>query len=399
MRAELLRLMDHVERLVPTDRDLAGAARRRSRPRPARASSAGSRTRSTRWCAPTSRSSRTGGRTGTTTYGDFERRLHRHADPARRPHRDPARGRGVRRCASPSLERHRRSEYVALVTSILDEAGINYLSVDRAGQERRVVRGQGGAHRRRAARVHRPAARDHRPGRRPRHHLRARRRRRRRRRARRSQLTVLDDRDLGQETASEGRFGYASRHLQVAARRRPGRPGAGAHRAAARVGRVRARHPLQGHGPGRARPGLRPPVHPRRRAAGAGRPGVHHDPRAAARRRGRRAGRRRPRGSPARARGLPRRQYPDAEWSRTDHYAWIAGLLPELGITSLAELGEVLAGSTTRRSPRGWTTATRPAPYAASTTRCSRRSASSTSTSPATPTAGPCCAPAWSGSG
>ena len=29
------------------------------------------------------------------------------------------------------------------------------------------------------------------------------------------QLTVLDDRDMGQETASEGRFGYASRHLLV----------------------------------------------------------------------------------------------------------------------------------------------------------------------------------------
>ena len=30
------------------------------------------------------------------------------------------------------------------------------------------------------------------------------------------QLAVLDDRDMGQETASEGRFGYASRHLLVA---------------------------------------------------------------------------------------------------------------------------------------------------------------------------------------
>ena len=30
------------------------------------------------------------------------------------------------------------------------------------------------------------------------------------------QLDVLDDRDMGQETAREGRFGYASRHLLVA---------------------------------------------------------------------------------------------------------------------------------------------------------------------------------------
>ncbi|MGZ4503250.1 MAG: DUF429 domain-containing protein, partial [Nocardioidaceae bacterium] len=32
----------------------------------------------------------------------------------------------------------------------------------------------------------------------------------------------------------------------------------------------------------------------------------------------------------------------DAGWSRTDHYAWISGLLLELGITSLAELGDTL---------------------------------------------------------
>ena len=32
-------------------------------------------------------------------------------------------------------------------------------------------------------------------------------------------------------------------------------------------------------------------------------------------------------------------QYADAGWSRTDHYAWISGLLLELGITSLDELG------------------------------------------------------------
>ena len=29
------------------------------------------------------------------------------------------------------------------------------------------------------------------------------------------QVVVTDDRDLGRETASEGRFGYASRHLQI----------------------------------------------------------------------------------------------------------------------------------------------------------------------------------------
>ena len=35
-------------------------------------------------------------------------------------------------------------------------------------------------------------------------------------------------------------------------------------------------------------------------------------------------------------------QYADAGWSRTDHYAWISGLLLELGITTLVELAELL---------------------------------------------------------
>jgi hypothetical protein len=35
-------------------------------------------------------------------------------------------------------------------------------------------------------------------------------------------------------------------------------------------------------------------------------------------------------------------QFADAGWSRTDHYAWISGLLLELGITSLEELAGLL---------------------------------------------------------
>jgi hypothetical protein len=37
-------------------------------------------------------------------------------------------------------------------------------------------------------------------------------------------------------------------------------------------------------------------------------------------------------------------QYADAGWSRPDHYTWIAGLLLELGVTSLDELGTYLEG-------------------------------------------------------
>jgi hypothetical protein len=35
-------------------------------------------------------------------------------------------------------------------------------------------------------------------------------------------------------------------------------------------------------------------------------------------------------------------QYADSGWSRTDHYQWISGMVLELGITSLAELGDIL---------------------------------------------------------
>jgi putative GTP pyrophosphokinase len=35
-------------------------------------------------------------------------------------------------------------------------------------------------------------------------------------------------------------------------------------------------------------------------------------------------------------------EYADAGWSRTDHYAWVSGLLLELGLTSLDELAVVL---------------------------------------------------------
>ena len=85
---------------------------------------------------------------------------------------------------------------------------------------------------------------------------------------------VLEDRDMGRLTASEGRFGYASRHLLVSRDRVPE-----AHyeplqsasiqlrRPAARVGRVRTRHPLQGHHPAGAGAGPRSSLHPRRRPA------------------------------------------------------------------------------------------------------------------------------------
>jgi len=234
-------------------------------------------------------------------------------------------------------------EYVALVTEILDEAGINYLTVTgraksiesfaaKAGRTKdgqpvyadplRDITDQIGVRVITYVRSDVAAVAE----------------------VLGSQLTVLDDRDLGQETASEGRFGYASRHLQVA---RNGGPTA----------QVQVRTVLQ-HAWAEFEHDIRykgtvPEEHARdfdRRftlAAGLLELADQEFTTIRDRLRG---------GSVAEpeidADGITPRelaaylagQYPDAEWSRTDHYAWIASLLPELDITTLAGLGEVLAG-------------------------------------------------------
>ena len=158
-----------------------------------------SRTRSTPWSAPTSRCSPSREPERTTTYGDLEHRLHRHArrcptgtepTPRERRRRAPARAtRCAARCrstprASPTL-REATERFVALVTTMLDDAGINYLSV--TGRAKSVASFAAKADRTvdGVPRLHRPAARDHRPDRGPGDHLRAQRRRRGRRPARR----------------------------------------------------------------------------------------------------------------------------------------------------------------------------------------------------------------------
>jgi predicted RNase H-like nuclease/ppGpp synthetase/RelA/SpoT-type nucleotidyltranferase len=155
------------------------------------------------------------------------------------------------------------------------------------------------------------------------------------------QLPVLDDRDFGELTASQGRFGYASRHLQV--------------EIDDRVVQVQLRTVLQ-HAWAEFEHDIRykgtvPPEHTsefdRRFTLAAGlleladqefsaiRAGLRgaasteggdDDPRIAARE----------------VAAFLAGQYPDAGWSRTDHYAWMSGLLLELGITTLEELAEVL---------------------------------------------------------
>ena len=165
------------------------------------------------------------------------------------------------------------------------------------------------------------------------------------------QVTVLDDRDMGRETASEGRFGYASRHLLVKVDDMAGTTG---------VAQVQIRTVLQHawaefehdirykgtipdeHVPDfdrrftlaaglleladrefsiireRIQPGLAADEGPER--------GVDDDPRI----------------PPRELAAFLAGQYADAGWSRTDHYVWMATIVLELGITSLSALGEVL---------------------------------------------------------
>lgn len=233
-------------------------------------------------------------------------------------------------------------EYVATVTSILDEAGINYLTVTGraksvgsfAAKASRTVDGRPGYTdplreitdqvgvrvityvRSDVAAVAEVLG---------------------------AQLTVIDDRDLGQETASEGRFGYASRHLLLA------RDGG--------VAQVQVRTVLQ-HAWAEFEHDIRykgtvPAEHARdfdrRFTLAAGLLELADQEFTTIRERLRGGAVTPPEVesegvSPQELAAYLAGQYPDAEWSRTDHYAWIAGLLPELGITTLAELGDALAG-------------------------------------------------------
>ena len=227
-------------------------------------------------------------------------RLHRHARRSRpdltpsprppKPAGDPGRpGARVRRSSHPALRRRRRA---------VPRAGDRRSSTTPASTTSRVT-GRTKTVASFAEKARRtkdgvplytdPLQRDHRHHRDPRDHLRAQRRLRRGRpaarpggRARRPRHGPRDRAGGAvrlREPAPADRAGRGPRGARdVRAAARPQRPGADPHGAAARVGGVRARHPLQGHDARRARPRLRPPVHPRRRAARARRPGVLHDP-------------------------------------------------------------------------------------------------------------------------
>jgi predicted RNase H-like nuclease/ppGpp synthetase/RelA/SpoT-type nucleotidyltranferase len=171
------------------------------------------------------------------------------------------------------------------------------------------------------------------------------------------QVIVHDDRDMGRETAEEGRFGYASRHLLVSLD--PAREDE--HRLlAGRQAQVQIRtvlqhawaefeHDIRYKG---SIPSEHAPEFDRRFTLAAGLLELADRELSAIRDRLQEgASESQPEGTDDDPRISPRElaaflagQYADAGWSRVDHYAWIASLLLELGIASLAELAGCLRG-------------------------------------------------------
>ena len=171
------------------------------------------------------------------------------------------------------------------------------------------------------------------------------------------QVAVHDDRDLGEETASEGRFGYASRHLLVGLH--PEQEGRPEHRALrGRQAQVQIRTVLQ-HAWAEFEHDIRykgsipeehVPEFDRRFTLAAGLLELADREFTAIRDRLREGSGDQPadpedddpRLSPRDLAAFLAGQYPDAGWSRTEHYAWIARTVLELGITSLKDLGDIV---------------------------------------------------------
>jgi predicted RNase H-like nuclease/ppGpp synthetase/RelA/SpoT-type nucleotidyltranferase len=246
--------------------------------------------------------------------------------------------------------------FIALVTAILDEAGINYLSI--TGRTKTVASFAGKAARRAedGTLIYADPLRDitDQLGVRVITYvlsdvaavadLMA------------DQVVVKDDRDMGQVTASQGRFGYSSRHLLIALdAARESQPAYEQLRG--RVASLQIRTVLQ-HAWAEFEHDIRykgtvPAEHvrefDRRFTLAAGlleladrefstiRDRLRSDPGEVAESQDDD-----PRIDPRELAAFLAGQYADAGWSRTDHYAWISGLLLELAITSLEELSEVL---------------------------------------------------------
>ncbi|MET3961826.1 putative GTP pyrophosphokinase [Marmoricola sp. OAE513] len=165
------------------------------------------------------------------------------------------------------------------------------------------------------------------------------------------QMVVLDDRDMALETASKGSFGYASRHVLVDLKPTAGpakiRPASVQIRTVLQHAWAEFEHDIRYKG---TIPQEYVPDLDRRFTLAAGLLELADREFSEIRDRLQAAT---PKHRDGEDPGDPRLsaqdlaaflsgQYADAGWSRTDHYAWISGLLLELGITSLEELAGLL---------------------------------------------------------
>jgi len=304
--------------------------------------------------------------TATTVYGDLATgyivtpALQPGLESPTRPH---LRGDSVAHAATREYERRRPALCAAtdasvdLVTALLDDAGINYLSV--TGRTKSVTSFAVKAHRRESGRavfsdplleitdqigvrvitfVHSDVAAVA--------DLLA------------DSFTMLEDRDMGRETAQEGRFGYSSRHLLVEVPAHGEHEQLRGHRASVQVRTVlqhawaEYEHDIRYKG---TVPAEQAPDLDRRFTLAAGLLELADREFATIRDRlqesmtGQRSqsDERDPRISAQDLASFLAGRFSDAGWSRTEHYAWISGLLLELGITSLDELGTLMATADT----------------------------------------------------
>ncbi|MFC6703872.1 GTP pyrophosphokinase [Flexivirga alba] len=169
-----------------------------------------------------------------------------------------------------------------------------------------------------------------------------------------AETEVLDDRDLGQETASEGRFGYSSRHLQIrlVPEDRAELPELGDRHVQVQIRTVlqhawaEFEHDIRYKG---TIPTEQRPDFDRRFTLAAGLLELADEEFSTIRDK-LQSGAAEAVPSGLAADQISSRelaaylagQYAEAAWSRADHYSWIAGLVGELGIQSLAELAETL---------------------------------------------------------
>lgn len=163
----------------------------------------------------------------------------------------------------------------------------------------------------------------------------------------REEMAVLDDRDMGLETASEGRWGYASRHLLVALEGEQ-QPASIQVRTILQHAWAEFEHDVRYKG---SIPEEDVPDLDRRFTLAAGLLELADREFSAIRERLRAAPPAERAPEPTSDPRIPTavlathlgNRFPDAGWSRTDHYGWISGLLLELGIDSLDRLEVALA--------------------------------------------------------